>query len=128
MATKLNVATRDYVIFRTTDATATVAATFSAKPLKIYWYEIKVAATYEDGSKGGTWWRQAAFRSDAASAVTQIGSTRSVVTDNEDTAGMDVTVAASTTTIAATITGVAATNIQWAVSSDLKEVDYIPYT
>jgi hypothetical protein len=128
MATKLNVATRDYVIFRTADATPVVATTFTAKPLKIYWFEIKVAATYEDGSAGGTWWRQAAFRSNAAGTVTQIGSTRSVVTDNEDTGGMDLTVAASTTTIAATITGVAATNIQWAVSSDVKEVDYINIT
>jgi hypothetical protein len=128
MATKLNVATRDGVLFRTADATPVVAATFTAKPLKIYWYEIKVAASYEDGSKGGTWWRQAAFRSDSAGAVTQIGSTRSVVTDNEDTGGMDLTVAASTTTVAATVTGVAATNIQWLVSSDVKEVDYINLT
>lgn len=128
MATKLNVATRDYVIFRTTDATPVVAATFTAKPLKIYWFEIKVIATYANGASGGSWWRQAAFRSDVAGTVTQIGSTRTVVTDNEDTGGMDLTVAASTTTIAATVTGVAATNIQWAVSSDLKEVDYIPFT
>lgn len=128
MATQFNVATRDYVIFRTTDDTPSVAVEFPVKPSKNYWFEIKVTASYSDASGGGTWWRQASFRTSSASAITQIGSTRSVVTDNESSGGMDVTVAASGTDIQVTVTGVAATNIQWTLHSDIKEADYIPYT
>lgn len=126
--TKFNVATRDYVIYRGNSDTPDVAAYFEVKPSKVYWVEFKVTASYDDASGGGTWWRQASFRTDSASAITQIGSTRSVVTDNESSGGMDVTVAASGTQIQVTVTGVAATNIQWTLHSDIKEADYIPFT
>jgi len=128
MATKFNVATRDGVLFRTTDATPVVAVEFPVKPSKVYWFEVKVDASYSNASGGGSWWRQASFRTDSASAITQIGSTRSVVTDNESDGGMDVTIAGSGTDIEVTVTGVAATNIQWLLSSDIKEGDYIYQT
>lgn len=123
MATKFNVAERNGVLFSTADATPVVAASFQTVPDKIYWFEVKIIAAYSDTTAGGSWWRQAAFRTSAAGVLTQIGSTRSVVTDNEDTAGMDVTVAASGTTVQVTVTGVAATTIYWRLDSKIEEVD-----
>lgn len=128
MATQFNVATRDGVLFRTTDATPTVAVNFPTKPSKAYWVELKVLAGYSDQSKGAVYFLVAAFRTNSAGTLAQIGSTQSVITAIEDTAGMDCTVAASSTNIAVTVTGVAATNIQWLLNSDIKETDYINLT
>lgn len=126
MATKFNVAPALSVPFQTTDATPVVAAEFDATqyPLEAFFFEVKVVAVYADGSKGGTYWRQAAFRSSANGTLTQIGSTRSVVTDNEDTAGMDVSVAPSTTKVQVTVTGVAATTINWVLDNTIRHAPF----
>lgn len=120
MATEFNTAPALGVPFTTADATPVVAAELDMahRPLESIFFEVKVIGVYADGSKMGTYWRQAAFRAAADGTVTQVGSTRSVVTDNEDTAGMDVTVAASGTKIQVTVTGVAATTINWMLSND----------
>lgn len=126
MATKFNVAPALSVPFQTADATPVVAAEFDALqyPLDGFFFEVKIVAIYADGSKIGTYWRQAAFRSDAAGALTQVGSTRTVVTDNEDTAGMDVAVAASGTKIQVTVTGVAATVINWVLDNTIRHAPF----
>jgi len=125
MATKLNVATRPGVLVRTVDDTPVAAVTFATRPSKVYWIDFKVTAAYEDTSAGAIYWLAAAFRTDAAGTLTQIGSTASVITAIEDTGGMAATVAASSTNVAVTLTGVAATNIQWRIDADIQEDDYI---
>ena len=126
MATKFNVAPALSVPFQTTDATPIVAAEFDAAqyPLECFFFEVKVVAVYSDGSKGASYWRQACFRSAADGTLTQIGATRTVVTDNEDTAGMDVTVAASTTKAQVTVTGVAATTINWVLDNTIRHAPF----
>ena len=128
MATNFNVATRDGVLFQTADATPVVAVNFATRPSKVYWVELKVLAGYSDQSAGAIYWLAGAFRTNSAGTLAQIGSTQSVITAQEDTGGMACTMAASSTNIAVTVTGVAATNIQWLLSSDIKEGDYIEVT
>lgn len=127
-ATQLNVAKRDGVLFRTTDATPTVAVNFPTRASKCYWVELKVLADYSDQSAGAAYWLCAAFRTNSAGTLSQIGSTQSIMTAIEDTGAMACTVAASSTNVAVTVTGVAGTNIQWLISSDIKETDYINET
>lgn len=138
MATKFNVAPALSVPFQTTDATPVVAAYFDALPytLCVFWFEVKVVAVYSDGSLGGTYWRQAAFRSDADGVLTQIDSTNTVTTDLEDTAGMEVTVAigapadsgsgtsTDNTQIQVTVTGVAATDINWLLDNTIRHAPF----
>lgn len=123
MATKLNVAERAGVLFDTADATPIVAAEYQTVAAKLYWFEVKVTAVNAAGTEGGSWWRQAAFRTATDGTLTQVGSTRSVVTDNEVTGGQDVTVAASGTKIQVTVTGIAST-LYWRVDSKIDEVDF----
>lgn len=125
MATQLNVATRHGVLFRTANATPVVAVNFPTRPSKVYWIELKISAAYSDTSAGALYWLVGAFRTDAAGALTQIGSTASVVAALEDTGGMAATMAASSTNVALTVTGVAVTNIEWRIDSDIHETDYI---
>lgn len=126
MATQFNVAPALSVPFQTTDATPVVAAEFDATQYKLqaFFFEVKVVAVYSDGSLGATYWRQAAFRSSSTGAVTQIGSTRTVVTDNEDTAGMDISVAASGNKVQVTVTGVAATTINWVLDNTIRHAPF----
>jgi len=128
MATQLNVATRDGVLWQTADATPVVAVNFPTRANKVYWVELKVVAAYSDTSAGATYWLAGAFRTNSAGTLAQIGSTASVITAIEDTGGMACTMAASSTNIAVTVTGVAATDIQWLISSDIKETDFIELT
>lgn len=127
MATKFNVAPALSVPFQTTDDTPVVAAYFDAVPYPLcgFFFEVKVTALSSTGSILGTYWRQAAFRSSATGALTQVGSTRSVVTDNEDSSGMDVTVAVgSTSQIQVTVTGVAATTINWVLDNTIRHAPF----
>ena len=127
MATKFNVAPALSVPFQTTDATPVVAAYFDAAPYKecAFFFEVKIVAVYADGSAGANYWLQAAFRTNAAGALTQIGSTASVVTAEEDTAGMDVSVAVgSTSQIQVTVTGVAATTINWVLDNTIRHAPF----
>ena len=126
MATKFNVAPALGVPFQTLDATPVVAAEFDATqyPLEAFFFEVKVVAVYSDGSKMANYWLQGAFRASATGAVTQVGSTASVVTAEEDTAGMDCTVAASGTKIQVTVTGVAATTINWLLDSTIRHAPF----
>lgn len=128
MATQLNVATRDGVLWQTADATPVVAVNFPTRPSKCYWVELKVLANYSDQSAGAIYWLVAGFRTSAAGTLTQVGTTQSVITAQEDTGGMACTMAASSTNVAVTVTGVAATDIQWLISSDIKETDFIELT
>lgn len=125
-ATKFNVAPALSVPFQTTDATPVVAAYFDATqyPLEGFFFEVKVVALSSTGSVAATYWRQAAFRSSSDGTLTQVGSTRSVVTDNEDSAGMDVTVAASGKQIQVTVTGVAATTINWVLDNTIRHAPF----
>jgi hypothetical protein len=127
-ATQLNTSPKPGVMFRTTDATPTVAVNFPTRPSKVYWVELKVLATYSDTSKAAAYWLMGCFRTSAAGTLTQVGATASVITAIEDTGGMDCTMAASSTNVAVTVTGVAATNIQWQVYAEIMENDYIAVT
>lgn len=127
MATQLNTSPKPGVLFRTTStigATPTVAVNFPTRASKAYWVELKVLATYSDTSKAAMYWLAGCFRTDSAGTLTQVGATASVITAIEDTAGMDCTMAASSTNVAVTVTGVAATNIQWQIFGDIMELDY----
>lgn len=123
MATKFNVALRDGNLFSTEDATPVVAFTFQSRKGRSYWFEIKVQAIYADFSASASYWRQAAFKTLADGTLAQVGSTRTVVTDNESTGSMDVSVAASGTEIQVTVTGVAATDIFWRGEATIIELD-----
>lgn len=128
-ATKFNVAPTLSVPFQTTDATPTVAAYFDATqyPLCGFFFEVKIVARDATGSVAATYWRQAAFRSSSTGALTQVGSTRTVVTDNEDSSGMDVSVAVgSTSQIQVTVTGVAATTINWVLDNTIRVTPFGP--
>ena len=127
MATKFNVAPALSVPFQTTDATPVVAAYFDATqyPLEALFFEVKVVAVFADGSKGSTFWRQSAFRSAADGTLTQIGSTRTIGTDNIDGSGPAAcTVAASGKQIQVTVTGVAATTINWVLDNTIRHAPF----
>jgi len=132
MATKFNVAPALSVPFQTADATPVVAAYFNAHPYPLcaFFFEVKVIAVYADGSLGANYWLQAAFRTDADGVVTQIGSTAAVVTAEEDTGGMAVTVQPGTNTgvddtqIQVSVTGVAATDIDWVLDNTIRHAPF----
>jgi len=141
LATKFNVAPALSVPFQTiaaTGATATVGAYFDAipYPLDAFWFEVKVVAIYEDGSKAAAYWLAGLFRSDADGVVTQVGSTASVITAIEDTGSMDCTLAVGApadsgsgtstddTQIQVTVTGVAATTINWLFDNTIRHAPF----
>lgn len=130
MATQFNVAPALSVPFQTTaaiGATPTVAAEFDALqyPLEAFFFEVKVVAVFADGSKGSTFWLQAAFRSAADGTLTQIGSTRTIAAANIDASGPAAcTVAASGTKIQVTVTGVAATVVNWMFDNTIRHAPF----
>ena len=126
MATKFNVAPALSVPFQTADAPPVVAASFDATqyPLDAFWFEVKVLALYSDGSKAAAYWLAGLFRSSAAGAITQVGSTASVITAIEDTGSMDCVLAVSGTEIRVTVTGVAATTINWVLDNTIRHAPF----
>ena len=112
--------------FQTADATPVVAAYYDAapRPLCAFWIDVKVVALYSDGSKAAAYWLQGLFRSSAAGVLTQVGSTASIITAEEDTGSMDCTMAASGTQIQVTVTGVAATTINWVLDNTIRHAPF----
>lgn len=122
----LNVAPALGVPFQTADATPIAIAAFDATqyPLEAFWFEVKVTALYNDGSKAAAYWLAGLFRASATGAVTQVGATASVISAIEDTGSMDCALAVSTNEIHVVATGVAATKINWLVDSTIRHVPF----
>lgn len=103
------------VYTNTTDATVTTAWSMATKPLAVYKVSAKVLGvnTSTDFTQVGDYWLEAAFRTNAAGTLTQVGSTRSIHTANEDNAAWDATIDSSGTDIRVRVTGASSTNITW---------------
>jgi hypothetical protein len=119
-----NVALRSGLNYRTTNSDLTVIATFPTEAGKGYFVEFKVVnIRTTDFGAGASYWRQAAFRTDSAGTLTQIGATRTIGTDNEDEAGGLLEVDASGTNIR--VLGAAANPTNWRIDAYILEVDNI---
>ena len=116
----------------TTGATQTVVARFRTEPDTAYFVEAKVVAVRtSDYAAAGTWWRQGCFLNDGGSLAV-VGAIRTVVTDNETTAGYDVTLDVATEdvddngvnekTIQVLVTGAAATAVTWRAVVDIQKI------
>ncbi len=126
-ATKLNVATRDGVVFQTNNADLQTAITFPTRTNKVYWVDIKVVAIRTDTyDEAASYWKQGCFRNDNGT-LTQVGATRDVVTDNEDAGGWQCLLDANSTNIRLRVAGTGNT-VNWLISSDIKEMDNVPQT
>lgn len=111
------------VIAQTTDATQTAASTFATTNDSSYFVDCKVIATETvDHDETGSYWRQATFKNDGGT-LTLVGSVRTVVTDNENTGGWDVTLDASGTSIRVLVTGAASTTVNWRVDLVIHKVE-----
>lgn len=113
---------RSGVYTNTTDATVTTGAVFSTVNNRAY----KIIASViglrtDDFAEVGDYMLEAAFKNDAG-VLTQIGSTRSLHTANESTAGWDAGIDASGTDIRVRLTGAADTPITWLVNAEVIEV------
>jgi hypothetical protein len=106
----------------TTDATQTTAGVFSTVSNRAYKIVASVVGLRtDDFAEVGDYMLEAAFKNDAGT-LTQIGSTRSLHTANESTAGWDATIDASGTDIRVLVTGAADTPITWLVDAKVIEV------
>ena len=103
------------VYTNTTDATPTTSWSMVTKPLSVYKVSVKVLGvnTSTDFTQAGDYWLESAFRTNAAGTLTQVGSTRSIHTANEDNAAWDAGITTSGTSIIVQVTGAAGTNITW---------------
>lgn len=127
-ATQLNVAKRDGVPFRTSTSDLVRALIFPTRPNKVYWFELKaIAYRTQDYSQAASYWRQACYRTNAAGTITQVGSTRTVVTDNEDAGGWQFVIGTSGVNVTLDVAG-EGSPCDWLISSDIKEYDNIPLT
>lgn len=111
-----NTSPRWGVTARTLNADVTTLATFPTEPSKAYFVEFRaVNVRTTDFGAGATYWRQAAFRTNAAGTLTQIGATRTIGTDNEDDAGGTFEVDANGTDIR--VRGSAANPTNWRIDA-----------
>ena len=119
-------------VVQTTNATQTVAARFVTKADTAYFFDVKVVAVKTtDHAAAATYWRQACALNNAGT-LSLVGSVRTVVTDNETTAGWDVDISTATAdvdgdgtndkTVTVLVTGAADTTINWRVIADVNKV------
>lgn len=122
-ATKFNVATRIGVPFRTSNSDLQRAATFETRSNKVYWVEFKaIAYRTQDNSQAASYWRQACFRTSATGTITQVGATRTVVTDNEDAGGWQFVLGTAGTNLTLDVAG-EGSPCDWLIRSDIQEWD-----
>jgi len=110
---------------QTTDATVTTVSTFSTKPSTVYFIRAYVVGMNTLAlTEGAGYVRYAAFRTNAAGTLAQVGATSAAVTI-EDNSGWDVTVVASGTDILVRVTGASAT-INWRADVTINKVGVGP--
>lgn len=107
---KLNTFNRQSVGFETTDGVQAIAATFDTSVpwgAKSVSFEVTlhVLARQTNGiSETGSYYRTATFKRDLG-VLAQVGSTRTLGTDNESVGGWDVTIDLGSATVIGTTTG-----------------------
>jgi hypothetical protein len=106
---------------QTTDATATSLSVFTTKPNTVYFVVANVVAMNTIDPEGGAYRRYAAFRTNAAGTLTQIGTTQTAVT-LEDNSGWDATIDSSGTDIRVRVTGEPAVTINWRADVNINKV------
>lgn len=135
----LNASNRHSVGFETTDATQSIAATFDTTPYDgdsafSVWVKVLARQT-NNANETGQYCRVAAFeRHDGV--LSQIGSTRTVSTDNESVGGWDVTIdKGDQTTIGDTtgdfirvlVTGAGGDTVKWLIDAEIQVNDDAPF-
>jgi hypothetical protein len=126
MATNANVALRGGIRFRT-DGTSDLqrAINFAPGVAKAYWVEYKaVAFRTQNNSEAASYWRQAIFRVSALGVVTLVGAVRTVVTDNEDSAGWQFDLGTDGTTITLDVASEGSPG-DWVIFTDIFEIDIV---
>jgi hypothetical protein len=109
----------------TADATVTDISTFTTAPSKMYQITARVQAINQDLTQGAAYRRTAAFITNAAGTLVQIGAT-TAVESLESNAAWDCTLDASGKDIRVRATGAAITNINWRADVDINEVGIGP--
>ena len=126
MATNANVAKRGGIRFRT-DGTSDLqrAINFTPGVAKAYWVEYKgVAFRTQNNSEAASYWRQAIFRVSALGVVTLVGAIRTVVTDNEDSAGWQFVLGTDGTTVTLDVASEGSPG-DWVIFTDIFEIDIV---
>jgi hypothetical protein len=126
MATNANVAKRGGIRFRT-DGTSDLqrALNFTPSAAKAYWVEYKaVAFRTQNDAEAASYWRQAIFRVSALGVVTLVGAIRTVVTDNEDSAGWQFVLGTDGTTVTLDVASEGSPG-DWVIFTDIFEIDIV---
>jgi hypothetical protein len=126
MATNANVAKRGGIRFRT-DGTSDLqrALNFTPSAAKAYWVEYKaVAFRTQNDAEAASYWRQAIFRVSALGVVTLVGAVRTVVTDNEDSAGWQFVLGTDGTTVTLDVASEGSPG-DWVIFTDIFEIDIV---
>lgn len=118
---------------QTTDATVTTISYYLTGKGKTYEILARVVGLKSDFTAGAGYRRSATFRGDAAGTLTQIGTTTSVET-NEDNAAWDCEIVGGTIVadgatrpcIIVRVTGVAATTINWRAGVEVNKIGFGP--
>lgn len=126
---KLNTFVR-HSVAATTALTAdqTTAATFSTAPwgsagsVSFSVFAHVLARQTDSAGETGDYFRTATFKR-VSGTLSQVGSTRTVGTDNEDVAGWDVTLDASGDDIRVRVTGDATDTVKWLVDDFTVQVN-----
>lgn len=115
---------RKGAIRRTNDATQVVALNVPTIDNSVYFVDaVILAIKTSDHSTAGTFWRQGSFLNDDGT-LAQIGSTRTVATDNNTLGGASaVAFTVSGENIQVLVTGVASTALTWVVSLTVRQVE-----
>lgn len=99
---------------QTTDATVTTVASYAMSDETLCAFDVVVIATKRTTvTEGGRWKRSVVYRRTGAGVATIVG-TLETGTDQETSAGLDVTIDTDgASTVRVRVTGLAATNINW---------------
>ena len=99
---------------QTTDATVTTVASYSMSDETLCAFDVVVIATKRTSvTEGGRWKRSVVYRRTGAGVATIVG-TLETGTDQETSAGLDVTIDTDgANAVRVRVTGLAATNINW---------------
>lgn len=112
MSQNFNVIKKTGLYLRTSDAAANVIGSQALLPSKTYTIRASVVAARDTLTESGGYSRAATFRTSAAGVITQVGTTTSVAT-HEDDSTWDVAFAVSGSNVNLVVTGNPGKIINW---------------
>lgn len=123
MAQNFTVVQRTGLTLQTVDGAVNILGTFPIVPSKAYTINVVALALRDTLTEAAGYRRTATFRSNAAGTVTQVGTTTSVAT-HEDDSTWDVAFAISGTNVNVVVTGNPGKIINWRADTEISIVGF----